>query len=85
MRRTWLKGRKNVHKRYLIHRAGHNLGIRMRHLISAGTPKKAAARGRVLLNLAHSDDILAMVLFGTSDAGRRGDFGVLICIRLDQI
>ena len=47
--RTWLRGRENVHKRYLIHVAGHNLGILMRHLIGAGTPKEAAARGRVLL------------------------------------
>jgi hypothetical protein len=27
MRRTWLRGRENVHKRYLIHVAGHNLGL----------------------------------------------------------
>ena len=47
MRRTWLRGRENVHKRYLIHVAGHNLGILMRHLIGAGTPKEAAARGRL--------------------------------------
>jgi hypothetical protein len=26
IRRTWLRGRENVHKRYLIHVAGHNLG-----------------------------------------------------------
>jgi hypothetical protein len=26
MRRTWLRGRENVHKRYLVHVAGHNLG-----------------------------------------------------------
>ena len=25
MRRTWLRGRENVHKRYLVHTAGHNL------------------------------------------------------------
>ena len=25
MRRTWLRGRENVHKRYLLHVAGHNL------------------------------------------------------------
>ena len=48
MRRTWLRGRENVHKRYLIHVAGHNLGLLMRHLIGAGTPKQAANRGRVL-------------------------------------
>src|SRR4051794_12029228 len=27
MRRTWLRGRENVHKRYLVHVGGHNLGI----------------------------------------------------------
>jgi hypothetical protein len=39
MRRTWLRGRENenVHKRYLVHIAGHNLGILMRLLIGAGT------------------------------------------------
>jgi hypothetical protein len=45
MRRTWLRGRENVHKRYLIHVAGHNLGLLMRRLIGAGTPKEAVARG----------------------------------------
>ena len=39
MRRTWLRGRENVHKRYLVHVAGHNLGILMRLLIGAGTPR----------------------------------------------
>src|SRR5213079_1152170 len=45
MRRTWLRGRTNVHKRYLVHVAGHNLGLLMRLLIGAGTPKEAVARG----------------------------------------
>jgi transposase InsO family protein len=27
MRRAWLRGRENLHKRYLIHVAGFNLGI----------------------------------------------------------
>src|SRR3954452_3086078 len=45
MRRTWLRGRENVHKRYLIHVAGHNLGLLMRLLIGAGTPKEAVAGG----------------------------------------
>ena len=78
MRRTWLRGRENVHKRYLIHVAGHNLGILMRHLIGAGTPKEATARGRVLLFVVHSEEILAMLLFAVPDADGRGDFGLLI-------
>jgi hypothetical protein len=40
MRRTWLRGRQNVHKRYLVHVAGYNLGILMR------TPCSAPARRR---------------------------------------
>jgi transposase len=51
MRRTWLRGRENVHKRYLIHVAGHNLGLLMRLLIGAGTPKEAVASGWCLFVL----------------------------------
>jgi len=78
MRRTWLRGRENVHKRYLIHVAGHNLGILMRHLIGAGTPKEATARGRVLLFVVHSEEFLAMLLFAVPDADGRSDFGLPI-------
>ena len=42
MRRTWLRGRDNVAKRYLIQVAGHNLGLLMRALFGAGTPRAAA-------------------------------------------
>ncbi len=45
MRRTWLRGRINVHKRYLLHVAGHNLSLMMRQLIGAGTPREAVAGG----------------------------------------
>ena len=56
LRRTWLQGRENVHKRYLIHVAGHNLGLLMRQLIGAGTPREAAARGWCLLVLIRTHD-----------------------------
>jgi hypothetical protein len=45
IRRTGLRGRENVHKRYLLHVAGHNLSLLMRQLIGAGTPKEAVAGG----------------------------------------
>ena len=45
LRRTWLRGRENVHKRYLIDVAGHNLGLMMLLLIGAGIPKVAVAGG----------------------------------------
>jgi transposase len=71
MRRTWLRGRENVHKRYLIHVAGHNLGLLMRLLIGAGTPKEAAARGWCLIlrlptDAGSADEVLVMVLVATS-------------------
>ena len=51
MRRTWLRGCENVHKRYLLHVAGHNLGLLMRQLIGAGTPREAVARGYMAIFL----------------------------------
>ena len=45
MRRTWLRGRENVQKRYLLHVAGHNLSLLMRQIIGAGTPREAVAGG----------------------------------------
>ena len=49
MRRVWLRGRENVQKRYLIHVAGYNLGLIMRLLIGAGTPREFTARTSVWL------------------------------------
>ena len=56
MRRAWLRGRENVHKRSLIHVAGHDLGLLMRLLIGAGTPKEAIARGKGLFLLVFLPD-----------------------------
>jgi hypothetical protein len=71
MRRTCLRGRENVHKRYLIHVAGHNLGILMRPLIVAGTPKEAVAHGRVLLFVVHNEEIPAILVFTVPDSRSR--------------
>jgi transposase len=38
-RRTWLRGRKNVTKRYLIQVAAFNLGVVMRSLFGVGKPR----------------------------------------------
>src|SRR5690349_15764198 len=43
MRRVWLRGRENVQKRYLIHVAGYNLGLIVRLLTGAGTPREFRA------------------------------------------
>ena len=39
MRKVWLKGHENITKRLLIQVAGFNLGILMRKLLGAGTPR----------------------------------------------
>ena len=49
MRRTWLRGRENVQKRYLLHVAGHNFSLLMRKIIGAGTPREAVARGSCVI------------------------------------
>ena len=43
MRRAWLRGRQNLHKRYLVHVAGYNLGLIMGLLVGAGTPREFLA------------------------------------------
>src|ERR687885_540082 len=62
MRRTWLRGRENVHKRYLIHVAGHNLGLLMRLLIGAGTPREAAARAQAWLLVLLAPDVVVFTI-----------------------
>lgn len=41
MRRAWLRGRENLHKRYRMHVAGFNLGVLVRALNGQGTPRGA--------------------------------------------
>jgi hypothetical protein len=69
MRRTWLRGRENVHKRYLVHIAGHNLGILMRLLIGAGTPRETAARGIAYLLFVYTEDAVAFILVAAARNG----------------
>ena len=69
MRRTWLRGRDNVHKRYLVHVAGHNLGILMRLLIGAGTPREAAARALAYAFFFCTGEAVTVILFAASYDG----------------
>ena len=68
MRRTWLRGRENVHKRYLVHVAGYNLGILMRALFGAGTPREAASARFAFLFIIQGADTIAFVIIAASDA-----------------
>jgi len=52
MRRTHLRGHRNILKRLLIHVAGFNLGLVMRKLLGAGKPRALAGlAGRILASI----------------------------------
>src|SRR5208283_232484 len=59
MRRAWLRGRENIHKRYLIHVAGFNLGVLMRALYGQGTPREAAEAAIAFIFVLQTDAALA--------------------------
>jgi transposase len=63
MRRAWLRGRENLQKRYLVHVAGYNLGLVMRLLVGAGTPREFLARAAAhVLALATADGAALVIL-----------------------
>src|SRR4051812_42751532 len=63
MRRAWLRGRDNLKKRYLVHVAGYDLGLVMRLLVGAGTPREFLARASAhLLLLTTADGAVLVVL-----------------------
>lgn len=76
MRRTGLRGRENVHKRYLIHVAGFNLAILMRALFGRGTPREAASARYSVLFVLQTDVALALAIM----AKINGDMTMLVII-----
>ena len=62
MRRAWLRGRENLRERYLVHVAGYNLGLVMRLLVGAGTPREFLARASAHLMLLTAADGAVAVL-----------------------
>jgi transposase len=76
MRRAWLRGRENVHKRYLIHVAGFNLGILMRALFGCGTPRADAGAKNALLFIIQTDATLAIT--GLADID--GEVAMLVIV-----
>ena len=67
MRRAWLRGCQNLRKRYLVHVAGYNLGLIMRLLVGAGTPRGfLAGASAYLLALATADGAVFAILIATS-------------------
>jgi hypothetical protein len=69
MRRAWLRGRQNLQKRHLVHVAGYNLGLIMRLLLGAGTPRELlTGLSAQMLALAAADGAVFIVLTIASDA-----------------
>ena len=63
MRRAWLRGRENLKKRYLVHVAGYNLGLVIRLLVGAGTPREFLAGASAhLLPLTTADGAALVIL-----------------------
>lgn len=68
MRRAWLRGRENLHKRYLVQVAGYNLGLIMRLMVGAGTPREFLARASVqpmLLTTTTADALIGILIVAT--------------------
>jgi transposase len=64
LRRVWLRGRENIHKRYLIHVAGYSLGKIMRLLTGAGTPREFRMPAFVMpFAILKHDEGLILVVF----------------------
>src|SRR5690348_14012544 len=71
MRRAWLRGGENLKKRYLVHVAGYNLGLIMRLLVGAGTPREfvaGIAAHAVLLTTAEGEALVVLTVATGTEA-----------------
>ncbi len=76
MRRAWLRGLENVHKRYLVHVAGFNLGILMRAVFGCGTPRQATSTDIALLFFIQTEGMLAIAILVAVD----GETAMLVAV-----
>jgi len=67
MRRAWLRGRENLHKRYLIHVAGFNLGVLLRAMFGQGTPREAAEALWAFIFVVRTDAAVTFVMIAVVD------------------
>jgi transposase len=79
MRRAWLRGRENLHKRYLIHVAGFNLGVLMRAIYGQGTPREAADAAYALIFVLQTEAALACGLIAAID----GELAAIVIVAAD--
>ena len=69
MRRAWLRGRENLHKRYLVHVSGYNLGLIMRLLTGAGTPREfqALVAVRLAVVITPAGGLFVLLIIAAND------------------
>ena len=80
MRRAWLRGRENLHKRYLIHVAGvQSRRLDARSLYGQGTPREAAEAVSALIFVLQSDAALAVGLIPTVN----GELAAIVILATD--
>ena len=72
MRRSHLRGRENIHKRYLLHVAGHNLSLLMRQLVGAGTPREAVGRAKGIIFVLTAPNRVFVTLLIVVEADQPG-------------
>jgi transposase len=82
MRRAWLRGRENLHKRYLIHVAGYNLGLIMRLLTRAGTPREFRAQASLWIGTIPAPDGGLILVLLVIAAGQTA--AIAVSVRPDQ-
>ena len=76
MRRAWLRGRENIHKRYLIHVAGFHLAVLMRALHDSGTPRQAAEAAYAFIFTLRTETKLVFGMIAVVE----GEFAALVLI-----
>jgi hypothetical protein len=80
MRRAWLRGGENLHKRHRVHVAGYNLGLIMRLPVGASTPRElpAGAAAHLLLLTTTDDTLTGFLIIAT------GTEAAMLLVSIDQ-
>jgi len=79
MRRAHLRGHENIMKRYHLHTAAFNLGLVMRSIVGAGTPR--GLHGMRRGQLGHACDLAAAVIALLGGLSRRSRITRMFCAR----
>ena len=80
MRRSFLRGLKNIEKRYIIHIAGFNLGVLLRALFGFGTPKGWADAGAGLIFARIGELNLLILAVWLPNTTEQPDYPIIVCI-----